>query len=58
MSVIVLFNFEFPAIMFYIFMLGGNCLFLYHVYPAKVGREGWSLWNSFTKEGASALIWL
>ena len=60
MSVIVyfkfFFSFEFPAIIFYIFVLGGNYLPLYYVHPAKAGREGWSLWNSFTKEGALALI--
>ena len=36
--------------------LGGNCLPLYHVYLAGVGREGQSLWNFFIKEGALALI--
>ena len=41
-----------------IFMLGSNYLLLYYVYSARVGRKGWSLWNSFTKEGALALIWL
>ena len=37
-------------------MLGGNYLPLYRVYLAKVGRKEWSLWNYFTKKGASALI--
>ena len=44
--------------MFRLFRLGSSCLPLYRVYLARVGREGWSLWNSFTKEGALALIWL
>ena len=55
-SIIVYFNFKLPTIMFRVFILGGNCLLLYHVYLAKVGREEWSLWNSFIKKGASALI--
>ena len=54
MSVIV--YFKFPIIIFYIFVLGGNHLSLYYVYLAKVGHKGWSLWNSFTKEGMLALI--
>ena len=37
-------------------MLGGNYLFLYYIYLAKVGREEWSLWNFFTKKGVLALI--
>jgi len=37
-------------------MLGGNRLPLYRIYLAGAGRGGWSLWNSFTKEGALALI--
>jgi len=37
-------------------MLGGSCLPLCYVHLAGVGREGWSLWNSFTREGALALI--
>jgi len=37
-------------------MLGGNYLPLYYVHPARVGRKGWSLWNSFIKVGALALI--
>ena len=24
----------------HVFMSGGNCLFLYYIYPARVGREG------------------
>ena len=42
--------------MFYIFVLGGNCLPLYYIHLARVGCKGWSLWNSFTKVGALALI--
>ena len=50
------FNFKLPIIIFYVFISGGNCLPLYYIYLAKVGREGWSLWNFFTKEGMLALI--
>jgi len=42
--------------MFRVFVLGDSHLPLYYVYLAKAGREGWSLWNSFTKVGALALI--
>ena len=52
------FNFKFPIIMFYIFVLGSNYLLLYRVYLAKVDCKGWSLWNSFTREGALVLIYL
>ena len=34
------FGFKFPAIIFHVFVLGGNYLLLYRVYPAKIGREG------------------
>ena len=37
-SVIV--YFKFPAIIFYIFVLGSNYLPLYHVYLARVGHKG------------------
>ena len=47
-----------PAIIFYIFILGGSHLPLYYVYLARAGHKGQSLWNSFTREGASALIYL
>ena len=61
-SIIVYFKFflilSFLLLYFYIFVLGGNYLLLYRVYLARVGREEWSLWNSFTKEGALALIYL
>ena len=39
------FNFKFPAIIFHIFVLSGSYLFLYYIYPARVGREEWFLWN-------------
>ena len=42
--------------MFRVFVLGSSRLPLYRVYLARVGRKGWSLWNSFTKEGVLALI--
>ena len=42
-SIIVFFkfflNFKFPAIIFYVFILGNNYLFLYYIYLAKAGRE-------------------
>jgi len=44
--------------MFRVFVLGSSYLPLYYVYLAKAGHKGWSLWNSFTKEGALALIYL
>jgi len=44
--------------MFRIFVLGSSCLPLYYIHLARVGRKGWSLWNSFTREGALALIYL
>ena len=44
--------------MFRVFVLGGSYLPLYRVYLARAGCKGWSLWNSFTKEGASALTCL
>jgi len=42
--------------MFYVFILGGSYLSLYYIHLARVGYKGWSLWNSFTKEGALVLI--
>jgi len=42
--------------MFRVFILSGNYLLLYYIYLAKVGHEGWSLWNSFTRKGVSVLI--
>jgi len=44
--------------MFYVFVLGGSYLPLYYIHPARVGREEWSLWNSFTREGALVLTYL
>jgi len=44
--------------MFRVFVLGSSYLPLYCVHPARVGREGWSLWNSFTREGALVLTYL
>ena len=34
------FNFELPAIVFCVFILGSSYLLLYYVYPTKVGRKG------------------
>jgi len=39
-------------------VLGGSYLPLYCVYLARTGHKGWSLWNSFTREGVLALICL
>jgi len=36
-------HFKFPAIMFRVFILGGNYLPLYYIHLARAGREGWSL---------------
>ena len=44
--------------MFRVFMLGSSYLPLYYVHLARVGREGWSLWNSFTREGVLVLTCL
>ena len=36
----VLFNFKFPTIIFYIFILGSSRLPLYYIYLARAGRKG------------------